>query len=188
MQHQKGVTRLLAAMPLVWEAVPEARLLLAGPRLPDASTEDRAFREALEALPEPRRPQAIHIGAFAEQDKASIFDACDVFAMPSTSESFGIVFLEAWVRGKPVIGARIGAVASVIHDGVDGILVPPDSVRALADAVVALLRHPERRAAMGEAGRRKTLERFTWDRITDRLEGVYASVLDRTGRPGDRAP
>lgn len=182
MQPQKGVTRLLAAMRLVWDTVPDARLLLAGARFPEDSPEDRAFLEALAALPDAQRAQVVQMGVFAEPDKASTFDACDVFAMPSTSESFGIVFLEAWMRRKPVIGARIGAVASVIDDGVDGLLVSPDSPGGLAGAIVALLRDPARRAAMGEAGHRKTLERFTWDRITDRMERVYETVTRRGRR------
>ena len=79
--------------------------------------------------------------------------------MPSRTDSFGIVYLEAWLNGVPVIGARAGGVPEVITDGVDGYLVDFGDVAALANRIELLLRRPEAARAMGEAGRRKVLGR-----------------------------
>jgi glycosyltransferase involved in cell wall biosynthesis len=93
----------------------------------------------------------------------------------------------AWLCGRPVIGARIPAIECVIDHGVDGLLVAPRSVPALADALVELLADPRRRDAMGAAGRAKALARFTWDRVTDRVEAVYRTTLAQGRRSIPRA-
>jgi glycosyltransferase involved in cell wall biosynthesis len=128
--------------------------------------------------------------SFPAEDKASIFAACDVYAMSSITDSFGQTYLEAWLSGRPVIGARIPAIECVFEHGVDGLLVAPQSAPALAGALVALLAAARRRAAMGVAGRAKTLARFTWDRVTDRVEAAYRETLHQgrrsTARAGER--
>ena len=114
---------------------------------------------------------------FAEGDKASIFDACDVFALPSIAESFGIVYLEAWLCEKPVIGARIGAVQCVIEDGQDGFLVDPHGTGELSEAILRLIGDPELCRRFGRRGREKTLASFTWSKVTDAVEAIYAESL-----------
>ena len=89
--------------------------------------------------------------------------------MPSRTDSFGIVYLEAWLNGVPVIGARAGGVPEVITDGVDGYLVDFGDVAALANRIELLLRRPEAARALGEAGRRKVLAEHKW--IAIRLPG-----------------
>ena len=80
------------------------------------------------------------------------------------------------MRRKPVIGYRqCGAVASLISDGVDGFLCDGDE--EVAQRVVELLENPDLRRRLGEAGRRKTLERFTWDKIAARAHALYEEVV-----------
>jgi glycosyltransferase involved in cell wall biosynthesis len=120
------------------------------------------------------------VNGFPESEKASIFDACDVFAMPSIAESFGIAYLEAWLCAKPVIGARIGAVQCVIEDGRDGLLVDPEDAGGLAGAILKLVRDADLRQRLGRRGQEKTLARFTWARITDAIEAVYLEAIERS--------
>ena len=105
------------------------------------------------------RSRVIRICDFTDADKASIFDALDLFVLPSVGESFGIAYLEAWMCGKPVIGADIGPTRDVIHDG-GRVLVKTDPT-ALAEHIIALLSDPLRREQMGQSGRKKTLAHFT---------------------------
>ena len=86
-----------------------------------------------------------------------------------------------------MIGARIPALECVIDHGVDGLLVAPRSVPALGHALVELLANPHRRDAMGAAGRAKALDRFTWDRVTDRVEAAYRETLAQGRRSMPRA-
>lgn len=86
----------------------------------------------------------------------------DIFSLPSWGEAFGIVYLEAMARCKPVIGCFDNGAADIITDGADGMLVPPKSPDALALALQKLLENPELRIALGRQAR-TTAEGFTWD-------------------------
>jgi glycosyltransferase involved in cell wall biosynthesis len=99
--------------------------------------------------------------------------------MPSRTDSFGIVFLEAWCYSLAVIGARAGGVPDVIADGSDGLLVRYGDPEQLADAIGGLLANPERRQQMGAAGRAKVLATLTWDRVYQRAQAVYDQLLAR---------
>jgi len=87
--------------------------------------------------------------------------AADIFSLPSWGEAFGIVYLEAMARMRPVIGCLENGAADIISDGVDGRLIPPHDEVALAQALGCLLSDPEQCRTMGTAGR-QTAEQFTW--------------------------
>jgi glycosyltransferase involved in cell wall biosynthesis len=170
---EKGLLQVIRAMPTVWASHPQARLIIAGPRSP----RENAVDAALAALSVVERHRVVRIDDFADADKASLYDAFDVFALPSVEESFGITYLEAWMCGKPVIGARIDAVTDVIDDGVDGLLVDPIDAQSLARAILELLADPAKRRRMGQRGETKTRARYTWDQVTDRFERLYVELL-----------
>ena len=92
------------------------------------------------------------------------------------AESFGIAYLEAWACQKPVIGSRIGSTECVIEDGVDGALVTPEDPHDLARSIVRLLSDRDTRERMGRAGHAKTVARFTWDKVADKVEQIYQSA------------
>ena len=87
--------------------------------------------------------------------------AADIFSLPSWGEAFGIVYLEAMARMRPVIGCLENGAADIISDGVDGLLIPPQDEVALAQALESLLSDPERCSRIGVAGR-QTAEGFSW--------------------------
>lgn len=178
--RSKGVTALIKAMRVVWQWNPEVRLVLAGPRMSVGMPADQEVELALARLPEAERSRVHLLGEFDEEDKASIFDSLDVFAMPSIGESFGIAYLEAWMCGKPVIGANVGSTPYVIRNGVDGLLVNPQDPRHIGEAIVRLLKDPAECARLGQAGYARTTTEFTWDRVIDRIEGLYKEL----GSPG----
>jgi glycosyltransferase involved in cell wall biosynthesis len=169
----KGIFLVIEAMRRVWQRDPEVCLVLAGPRPPASSQ----LEVLLASLTQAERERIVRIHDFAEHEKASIYDAFDVFVLPSTGESFGLGYLEAWMCSKPVIGARIGPTECVIDEGVDGLLVMPDDVADLAHKIVELLSDRERRERMGRSGHEKTLARFTWTQVTDKVERLYGEVL-----------
>jgi glycosyltransferase involved in cell wall biosynthesis len=109
-----------------------------------------------------------------------------VQVVPSWAESFGLVTLEALVRGVPVVATTAGGTPEIVRDGREGLLVPPGDPATLADRVDRLLASTELRRAMGEAGRERVERRFSLDRMVDATVDVYAGVL--AGRPaGQRA-
>jgi glycosyltransferase involved in cell wall biosynthesis len=116
-----------------------------------------------------------YLGWVSDDDLWDAFDACDVFILPSRFESFGLVFLQAWIRGKPVIGdAGCPAVCSLIEDGVDGFLC--GDVKSAAMRLESLLADPTMRTAMGEAGRRKVLRNYTWEAVAGKVRSVYEGL------------
>jgi glycosyltransferase involved in cell wall biosynthesis len=166
---RKGIDLLLEAMTQVWQTHPNTCLLIAGGRT-HYSTE---LRQQVTQMPHAR---VAIMDNFAEAEKPAIFAACDLLAFPSEYESFGIVLVEAWAAGKPVIGLRVGAVATVIDEGVDGLLVERRNPTKLARAIQTILGRPELGWQMGAAGRLKVHQRYTWDIVAAKFREVYGQV------------
>ncbi len=170
----KGLRVLLSAMQSVWQLDPKVKLVIAG-----SSTE--FFRGVIEPriaqLPEELGRNVINIDDFKESDKPSFYRDCDIFVLPSRIESFGIVFLEAWICGKPVIGCRTGPVASVVSEGRDGLLVPYGDAEELSKAIVRLLADEGLRRKLGHNGGKKVLSQYTWDRIVSKVESLYQALV-----------
>jgi glycosyltransferase involved in cell wall biosynthesis len=169
----KGALLLLRAMKEVWKWNKEVRVVLAGPRAGRKQQVDN-FIASLTGF---ERKRIVLIDDFPEHEKASIFDAFDVFVLPSTGESFGIAYLEAWMLRKPVIGARIGPTRCVIDEGLDGLLVDPVDPGETTQAIVGLLSDQHTRERMGRAGYGKVIARFTWEKVINRMEKIYLGVL-----------
>jgi glycosyltransferase involved in cell wall biosynthesis len=171
----KRLDILLQAMLQVWAVRPNVHLLMAGARTSYSPQIDRMIN----GLPSEQQAQVTVINDFSEEEKPRLLAACDLLAHPSGNESFGIAFIEAWACGKPVVGARVGAVPSVIDEDQDGLLFRYLDPDGMAQAILALLADPSRRIRMGKAGRRKVLANYTWDIVTDRLRAVYTEVVSR---------
>jgi glycosyltransferase involved in cell wall biosynthesis len=109
----------------------------------------------------------------SEEEKRDLLAAAGVVAMPSRSDSFGIVFLEAWLYSVPVVGAAAGGIPEVISDGQDGYVVPFGDVDTLSQRLARLLAEPALARRMGEVGRCKTLAQHTWDHVYARVKPRY---------------
>lgn len=102
------------------------------------------------------------LGRLSYEESMNEMAGCDVFSMPSWAEAFGIVYLEAMARGRPVIGCRDNGPADFITDGHDGFLVPPHDVNALADRLGLLLLDPAQATEMGKNAL-DTAQAHSWD-------------------------
>ncbi len=105
--------------------------------------------------------------------------------MPSRTDSFGIVYLEAWLYRKPVIGAQAWGIGDVIEDGCDGLLVPFGDVPALSEAIAYLLEHPAVRTEMGARGEHKVYQSHTWSIKHAAVRDLYCQLVD-AGAHGQR--
>ena len=162
----KGFRQVLEATAAVWAQQPETHFVFVGPAVKDS---ERAFTE----LADPR----IHrLGAVSLQEKTDALAACDVLCVPSSQESFGGVYTEAWSFGKPVIGCNIPAVAEVVSDGQDGYLVE-QSTAEIGDRILHLLNHPDLAADLGQAGYQKVQARYSWPSLAQKTEAVYQRLL-----------
>jgi glycosyltransferase involved in cell wall biosynthesis len=119
----------------------------------------------------------INLGVVSNEVRLDVLNACDCLVLPSEGEAFGIVFLEAWAVGKPVVGPNTPAATSLIQDGRDGWLVPLGDTMSLIWALKRWIDSPSLAQQMGERGREKVLARYTWRHIADVIEGVYVRTL-----------
>jgi glycosyltransferase involved in cell wall biosynthesis len=179
--YDKGTTHTIEAMHRVWERGLDATFIMAGSTMLDK------FRAYYDALPDGVRDKCRWLGFISDEDKRDLNAAGQVFCMPSRTDSFGIVYLEAWLNGVPVIGARAGGVPEIISDGADGYLVDFGDVPALANRIELLLNRPDAAHEMGQAGRRKVLAEHTWDHKISRIAEIY-SELASPGKPATGRP
>ncbi len=174
--HDKGTMHLVEAMQQLWRTGTEATLVIAGPPMDH-------FVRFFAALPRADQARCRFLGFISAEEKRDLLATTDLFAMPSRTDSFGIVYLEAWCCGIPVIGARAGGVPDVISDGEDGLLVPFGDVAALAAAIRTLLTDRTLAEQMGARGRAKTLARYTWAGVVAAFARIYDQVLGSPAVP-----
>jgi glycosyltransferase involved in cell wall biosynthesis len=176
--HDKGTAHTIEAMQRAWARGVKATFLMAGSTMLDK------FKRYYEGLPGEVRERCRWLGFISDEDKRDLHAAGQLFCMPSRTDSFGIVYLEAWLNGAPVIGARAGGVPEIINDGVDGYLVDFGDVPALANRIQLLIERPERAREMGASGSRKVLAEHTWDHKIARIAEIYAEEGRRTKDEG----
>jgi phosphatidylinositol alpha-mannosyltransferase len=171
LEPRKGLAYLVRAFLRLKPAFPRLRLLVVG--RDDRHTQDKAM-----AMVPPRlRTDLVFVGAVPQADLPSYYASADVFCAPSLGgESFGIVLAEAMAVGLPVVCSDIGGYRDLVHDGVDGLLVPPRDPEALAAALAGLLDNPARLAAMGQAAA-TAARRYAWETVAAEVEVVYRTAL-----------
>lgn len=162
-EERKGLPVLLTAFAALVEHVP-ARLTVIGP----------GDEEVARYLPDPEVARHVDcVGKLADAELWRTLGDSDVLCAPSLAgESFGMVLIEAFASGTPVIASNIAGYSDVVSDGVDGVLVPPADAQRLAEELQAMYHEPARRVRMGAAGREKA-KRFAWPRVADQVEQVY---------------
>jgi len=165
----KGFDVLLAAVPAVLAAHPDAQFLIAG---------DGPERKHLADLrgTSPTCADHVHLLGFVEPI-ASFLGHLDVYCLPSRSEGFNITILEAMALGIPVVATDVGGTAEAVNDGSTGILVPPERPDLLAAALDRMLSRPDIRREMGRNARRVAEERFEVTAMQEALLEVYHRVL-----------
>ena len=174
---QKDQTTLLEAFFLLAERHSQLVLVLAGPEtVPDYV---KALNARISASPFASRIRRLPAIPFTGDALANAYAGCDIFALASRHEPFGIVVLEAWASGKPVVATRVGGLQKLITGGVDGLHFEVRDVAGCAAQLEHLLANPAQARSMGEQGRQTALTRYTWSAISDRIELVYQEAERR---------
>jgi glycosyltransferase involved in cell wall biosynthesis len=155
----------------VLEAMPQTRLALVG---------DGPHRHQLERCFE--GTPTTFVGYLAGQDLASAYACGDAFLFPSSTETLGLVLLEAMAAGCPVVGADRGGIPDIVSDGENGCLYDPDQPHSLTTAVQRLLGESQTRSCLRQAARQEA-ERWGWAGATDQLRGYYRKVLNQARVP-----
>jgi glycosyltransferase involved in cell wall biosynthesis len=177
---QKNQIGLVEALARLLPGHPDLHLVLLGPvtvagyraRL-DARIAALGLGERVTLIPGLRADDPLLVGAF---------HAAAVFCLPSLHEPFGIVILEAWAAGLPVVAARIGGIPSFTTDGVDILHAPPDEPDALAERLARLLADATLARRLAEAGRAKARRDYDWQAISARLLALYRELVAARAR------
>lgn len=155
LSEEKGSCDLLRALLPLWEEGLPVQVVLAGPKMPN-------FERFWSTFPEAFRPYVTRLGGLPEERKPDFFAALDVFALPSRSDSFGLVLLEAWANEVPCVGYRAGGVAEVIRHEEDGLLAACGDLVGLADCLRRLLKDEDLRHRWGQSGRHRVISENRW--------------------------
>lgn len=168
----KGHGDLIEALALLREQWPQLQCLCVG---------DGELREPLEVLVAARGLSSMCRFVGSRDDVMEFYAAADVVVLPSHSEGFPFVILEALAMGKPVIATRVNGVPEVIEHMKTGLLVNVRDVNGLASAIESLLKHPERAMQLGLDGRVVVQARFTVDRMVEKTVAVFDEALRAEG-------
>ncbi|MFL5343098.1 MAG: glycosyltransferase family 4 protein [Gemmataceae bacterium] len=170
LSHEKGSIDLLEAARRLWEEGLKFRIVLAGPQM----TNYRRYRATHEFQ------NLTETGVLNDQQKRDFFAGIDVFALPSRSDSFGLVLLEAWANGVPSVAYRAGGVADVIRHERDGLLAKCGDIAELAAYLRRLLDDSKTRSELGAAGRARIAREFRWADKLALVERTYAELVQPT--------
>lgn len=168
----KGVRYLVEAIPMVLKEYPDAFFMFIG------SGDYSPYRRYLKDIGISEENFSF-LGYLRERSElVEYYRACSVYAAPSTLwENLPIRLLEAMACGSPAVASSVCAIPEVIDNGVNGILIPPGSVKELAEAICVLLGDPNLRMKMGDEARRTVLEKFDCIANTNRTVQVYRQIL-----------
>ncbi len=170
-ERYKGMDTLITALPRLLTPWPELQLLAVG------DGDDRVWLEELAEKNGVNRHVHFLTGlSYAEL--AACYSACEIFALPSRGEGFGLVYLEAMARGKPVIGGAHGGAPEVIEDGVTGYLVPHGDAAQLATSIETLLADPAMAKKMGERGRQRVEREFRFSVFAKSLKKILRELCE----------
>ena len=165
---EKDQANLLRAFALTARECPEARLLIVGDGPLRGSLEELAGELSI-------RERTTFLGE--RKDIPRLLQAMDLFTLPSLTEGTSLTLLEAMATGLPVVATAVGGTPEVVADGSTGLLVPASQPEALARAFGELLRAPERRSELGQAGRAVVAARYSMEAMIDRYTGLYERIL-----------
>lgn len=179
----KGIDVLLDALGLLFQRRPDLRgelcLLVVGGALDpgEDAPETEKVRDLRRMVHEHRMEDSVDFVGSVDQERLRLwYSAADVCAVPSLTESFGLVALEAMACGTPVVATRVGGLQTLVEHEESGLLVPPGDRGALASAIEQILMDHRLRIHLAH-GARDRAEHFTWHRVGDGIEALYDRVL-----------
>lgn len=177
----KGVGAVIRALPLVIPRVGKVEYTIVG---------DGRLRADMQALARKIGVEGSvrFTGKVSDAELMASYREADAFVMPSLKEGFGIVYLEAWQHGLPVIAGDRDAGSEVVEHNRDGLVVDPTSTQQIADAIVRLLQERTLAARLGAAGREKLVREYSHERFAERFESVIEALAGIQGGPETLGP
>ncbi len=160
--ERKGGPDLLQAFEQVRKQCPHAELTVVS---------------AYTGPPDVNLPGVNFVGRVPLSEVSKYFRNSDIFCLPTHLEPFGIVFIEAMAYGLPIVATRIGALSDLVENGINGYLIEPGDVPALAQALTRLLEEEDRFNDMAHAARRRYDDKFNWEAVFSTIKTRIQSAV-----------
>lgn len=172
---RKGIDKVIEALAIIEKTSPNVIYAIAG-----GGPEEKHLKDIAQGLPVPLQNRIIFLGQVSDLDRWAWLELCDIFIMASRNmagdfEGFGIVYLEANLAGKPVIAGDSGGVRDAVINNINGLMVNPENPEEIASAIIKLSAHPDLRQALGEQGKRRTVENFNAQKQAEKIYKLLIS-------------
>ena len=176
-----GPTYLIQAIPLVLAQIPNTRFEMVGDGAQLVLCQQMASKLGVNSSMDwiPRQPH---------RELPKLMARWDVTVIPSVQEAFGVAALESSAMAVPVVASDVGGLRDTVRDGRTGVLVPPRSPEALADALIMILQNADLRRRMGRAGRERVQSDYDWRDLYDRWIKFYERARARVAQPPPAGP
>ena len=166
----KGHSWLISAAPAVLREFPETRFVFAGDGDARPRFEQQATNLGL-------KQKFVFMGR--RSDIPDVLASCDIAVLPSKAEGLPNAVLEYMAAGLPTIASRVGGNPELVEDGITGLLVPPQDIEALSDALLRLMRDPELAQTIASNGQRLAVENYSFERLIREVDALYNELLER---------
>jgi glycosyltransferase involved in cell wall biosynthesis len=166
--YDKGYYHVLSSVSRIAKTGIPIKLIACGQGDPGNNSQDYNFLKANNHL--------LDLRVADEPTKIAAMSLCDAVVLPSRAETYPLAFVESWMLGKPVVGAKIGSVSSVVKDNVTGLLVEFGNVSGLVKALKLLYENPAERYEMGRRGLVYARNQLTLEQTTAKLKGLFEEL------------
>jgi len=160
--ERKGGPDLVQAFAEVQKQLPQAQLTIVG------------------ASPELTLPNCHVLGQIPVEDVSRYYQEASLFCLPTQLEPFGVAFIEAMAHRLPIVGTSVGAIPDFVREGYNGLLVEPNNIGALTEALLALLDDPQKCESYGENGYQLFQERYNWHRVGEKIRQNILGALEKS--------
>lgn len=177
LEYRKGIDIIFECIPYICKKYNNVIFRFCGDNTINMPNSEKNYKDYFLSKYNEFSERVIFEGYISDEEIIDRYSNCDIFIAPSRFESFGLIFLEAMIFSKPVIGTNIGGIPEVVENGVSGILIENENSEDLKNALIKLIENKDIRENMGKNGRRIYEEKFTAEIMANKFIDYYKNIL-----------
>lgn len=177
LEYRKGIDIIFECIPYICKKYNNVIFRFCGDNTINMPNSETTYKDYFLSKYNEFSERVIFEGYISDEEIIDRYSNCDIFIAPSRFESFGLIFLEAMIFSKPVIGTNIGGIPEVVENGVSGILIENENSEDLKNSLIKLIENKDIRENMGKNGRRIYEEKFTAEIMANKFIDYYKNIL-----------
>nr|WP_277871631.1 glycosyltransferase family 4 protein [Brachyspira aalborgi] len=177
LEHRKGIDIIFECIPYICQKYNNVIFRFSGDDTINMPNSEKTYKDYFLSKYNEFKDRVIFEGYISDEEIINRYSNCDIFIAPSRFESFGLIFLEAMIFSKPVIGTNVSGIPEAVSDGVSGILIEDENSEDLKNALIKLIENKDIRESMGKNGRRIYEEKFTAEIMANKFIDYYKNIL-----------